>query len=52
LEIRRHYPDWKYQGIDIDVDHVHLYILIPPKYVVKKAVEVIKSNTSRALKKV
>ena len=51
LEIRRHYPDWEYLEIGLDVDHVHLYMLIPPKYAVSKAVEVIKSNTSRALKR-
>ncbi len=50
IEIRRYYPDWEYLEIGIDVDHVHLYILIPPKYAVIKAVEAIKSNTSRALK--
>ena len=50
LEIRRHYPDWEYLEIGIDVDHVHLYTLIPPKYAVSKVVEAIKSNTSRALK--
>ena len=51
LEIKRHYPDWEYLEIGIDVDHVHLYMLIPPKYALSKAVEVIKSNTSRALKR-
>jgi len=34
LEIRRYYPDWEYLEIGIDVDHVHLYILIPPRYAV------------------
>jgi putative transposase len=51
LEVRRHYPDWEYLEIGLDVDHVHLYMLIPPKYALSKAVEVIKSNTSRALKR-
>lgn len=50
LEIIKHYPDWEYLEIGIDIDHVHLYMLIPPKYAVSKVVEVIKSNTSRALK--
>jgi putative transposase len=49
-EITKYYPDWEYLEIGIDVDHVHLYMLIPPKYTVSKVVEVIKSNTSRALK--
>ena len=50
LEIKRYYPDWEYLEIGIDVYHIHLYMLIPPKYAVSKAVEIIKSNTSRALK--
>jgi len=50
LEIKRYYPDWEYLEIGIDIDHIHLYMLIPHKYAVSKAVEVIKSNTSIALK--
>jgi len=34
----------------IDLDHIHLYIIIPPKYAVSKVVETIKSNISKALK--
>jgi putative transposase len=40
----------EYLEIGIDIDHIHLYMLIPPKYAVSKVVEIIKSNTSRALK--
>jgi len=50
LEIRRYDPDWEYLEIGIDIDHIHLYMLIPHKYAVSKAVEAIKSNTSRAPK--
>ena len=48
-EIRRYYPDWEYIGIGIKKDHIHLYTVIPPKYAVSRVVEVIKSNTSKAL---
>ena len=48
-EIRKCYPDWKYIEIGIKKDHVHLYRVIPPKYVVSKVVETIKKNTSRSL---
>jgi len=34
----------------IDLDHIHLYMVIPPKYAVSKVVETIKSNTGKALK--
>jgi putative transposase len=50
LEINRYYPDWEYLKIGIDLDHIHLYLLILLKYTVSKVVEEIKSNTSRALK--
>ena len=50
LEIRKDYPEWEYLEIGIDLDHIHLYMLIPPKYAASKVVETIKSNTSKALK--
>jgi len=48
LEIRKYYPEWEY--LEIDLDHIHLYMLIPLKYAVSKVVETIKTNTSKALK--
>ena len=39
----------KYIAIGVDVDHVHLHMMIPPKYVVSMAVETIKNNTRRHL---
>jgi len=48
-EIRKYYPDWEYIEIGIKKDHIHLYIIIPPKYAVNKVVETIKNNTSRSL---
>jgi len=50
LEIRKYYPEWEYLEIGIDLDHIHLYLIIHPKYAVSKVVETIKSNTSKALK--
>ena len=48
-EIRKYYPDWEYIEIDVKQDHVHLYMVIPPKYAVSKVTETIKKNTSRSL---
>ena len=48
-EISKYYPDWKYIAIGIDVDHVHLHMVIPPKYAVSMVIETIKKNTSRHL---
>ena len=48
-EITKYYPDWEYLEIGIKPDHVHLYMVIPPKYAVSKTVETIKKNTSKSL---
>jgi putative transposase len=50
-EIRKFLPDIIISEIGTDHDHVHMHIIIPPKYAVSKIVEAIKSNTSRELKK-
>ena len=49
-ETRKYYPDWEYKAIGFDSDHVHLFMVIPPKYSVAFVVETIKKNTSRRLK--
>ena len=48
-EARKWYPDWEYAAIGMEVDHVHLHMVIPPKYAVSQAVDTLKANTSRAL---
>jgi len=50
-EVRKFYPDWIYVEKGIDLDHVHLHMIIPPKYSVSKVVETIKKNTSKSLRK-
>ncbi len=49
-EVRKYYPDWEYIKIGIESDHIHLHMIIPPKYSVSDVVETIKKNTSKALK--
>ena len=51
-EVREFHPDWYIEevGVGIDADHVHLHMVIPPKYSVSKVVETLKSVTSRRLK--
>jgi len=49
-EIRKYKPDLEYKEIGMDKDHVHLYMVIPPKYSVSEIVKHIKSNTSRDMK--
>ena len=48
-ETRKYYPDWEFIAVGVDKDHVHLHMIIPPKYSVSKVVETIKKNTSRHL---
>ena len=48
-EIRKYYSDWEHIEIGIKNDHIYLFMIIPPKYIVSKVVEAIKKNTSRSL---
>lgn len=49
-EVRKFHPDWYLEEIGIDVDHVHLHMIIPPKYAVSKVVETMKTVSSLKLK--
>ena len=49
LEVHKYYPDWEYISIGIEMNHVHLHMVIPPKYAVSTVIEVLKKNTSRHL---
>ena len=49
-EVREFYPDWFIEEIGTDVDHVHLHMVIPPKYAVSKVVGTMKSVTSARLR--
>ena len=48
-KIRKRYPEVEYVERNIRPDHVHVVVSFPPKYSVAKVVQVIKSNTGRAL---
>ena len=49
--IPRFYPEIQFIEVNGEADHVHLLVSIPPKLAVGKAVNVIKSNTARELRK-
>ena len=49
-EVRRVHPDWHIEEIGIEKEHVHLHMIIPPKYAISKVVEIIKSVTSRRMR--
>ena len=50
LEVREYHPDWHIEEVGVDQDHVHLHMIIPPKYAVSVVVATLKSVTSRRLK--
>jgi len=50
-EIQEYHPDVEIERFSIQADHVHLVIIIPPKYSVSEIVGKIKANTSREVRK-
>ena len=46
FDIERFHPDMAIETLSIQVDHMHLVIVIPPKYAVSAIVGKIKANTS------
>ena len=45
------YPDVVIEELSIQVDHIHIMLIIPPKYSISKVVGDIKSNSSKELRK-
>ena len=50
LEATKYYPDWEFLAIGMHLDHLHLHMVIPPKYPVGQIVGTLKRNTSRHLR--
>jgi putative transposase len=50
-EVLEYHPDVEIERFSIQVDHVHLVIIIPPGYSVSEIVGKIKANTSREVRK-
>jgi putative transposase len=48
-EIRKNYPEIEYVQRNIQPDHIHLVLNFPPKYSIAKVVQIIKSNTGKAM---
>ena len=49
--IRKYYPDIVLVEKNIQPDHVHILIIIPPRMSVSSAVNILKTNTSANIKK-
>ena len=50
-QLKTYYPEIDILKINHDVDHIHVLVVIPPKFSVSQVVRIIKSNTSKDLKK-
>ena len=50
-EVRKHYPDIIYLERNIQPDHIHMLVVIPPRMSVSAAVNILKTNTSSGIKK-
>ena len=51
FDIQTYHPDIEIERYSIREDHVHLIIIIPPRYSVSGVVGKIKTNTSREVRK-
>jgi len=49
-EISKYYPDIRIEEAKANKDHMHFLISIPPRFAVSKIVNLIKSNTGRAMR--
>jgi putative transposase len=49
-EIHEYHPEVDVEQVSIQLDHVHLVAVIPPKYAVSAVVGKIKANTSREIR--
>ena len=49
--ISKHYPEIRVHEASCDADHMHVLVSIPPKISVSHCVNIIKSNTGRAMRK-
>ncbi len=50
-ELEKYYPTIQILTVNTDEDHIHLQVCIPPDIAVAKAVQLMKQNSSRTLKK-
>ena len=50
FEVQEYHPEIEIEKFNIQVDHVHLVSVIPPKYSVSSVVGKMKANTSRQIR--
>ncbi len=50
-DVQEHHPDVEIEKYSLQEDHVHLIIIIPPRYSVSGIIGKIKANTSREIRR-
>jgi putative transposase len=50
IEITKHYPEIEILEVNTDEDHMHVLLSIPPQMQVSYAVNVLKTNTGKAMR--
>ena len=51
FDVQEYHPDIEIEKYSIQKDHIHLVIIIPPRYSVSGIIGKIKANTSREIRK-
>jgi len=49
-QIQQYHPDVEVQQWSVQIDHIHMVLVIPPKYAVSSMVGKMKANVSRQLR--
>jgi len=49
-QITNYHPDIEVLEVNTNIDHIHMMVIIPPKYSVGKVVQQIKANTGRKMR--
>ena len=50
-KVQRRYPTWYVHELNIDEDHVHIVVEVPPKVSISKVVQEIKVQSSKDLRR-
>ncbi len=49
-QVTEYYPDIEILEVKTNIDHIHMMIIIPPKYGVSQVVQIIKANTGNKMR--
>ena len=49
-QISKYHPEIEILEVNTDIDHMHIMLIIPPKYTVSNVVNMIKANTGKRLR--